>query len=131
MTLRVADRAAGAITLVQGHLTHAPFRRAAFPLVAALSLLDVLPDPLDGLRRLDALVAPGGLLLLTCPYQWQADVTAPHLWWSSPEDTLRDTLRGRGYDIVEEDTALAWAVPSHARLVHVYALHALLARKRR
>jgi len=116
----------GVIRLFQGSLVHAPFAPRSFALVAALSLLDVLPDPRAGLDRLDALVAPGGLLLLACPYHWSEGNTPRERWMDGV--ALRTALQERGYATLEEDD-LAWAVPAHRRLVHEYLLDALLLRK--
>jgi hypothetical protein len=94
-------------------------------------VIDSLPDPVAGLAALDRLVAPGGLLLVASPFHWEPAVTPPDRWWSSPEGVLADALGERGYTMVEVADALDWAIPSHARLVHRYALHAVLARKPR
>ncbi|MFI5075954.1 MAG: methyltransferase domain-containing protein [Vicinamibacteria bacterium] len=131
ITVRAPRPVAPVVRLVQGSVYRAPVAPAGHALVSALSLLDILPDPLAGLAALDALVAPHGLLLVASPYQWDPDVTPPERWWSSPEATLRDALTARGYRLIEEAAALPWAIPSHDRLVHHYALHAVLARKMR
>lgn len=56
-------RAAGDdIAWVRGDATQAPFPLASFDVVASLATLHHLPDLADGLRRLSALVAPGGVL---------------------------------------------------------------------
>lgn len=56
-------RAAGDdIAWVRGDATQAPFPLASFDVVASVATLHHLPDLADGLRRLSALVAPGGVL---------------------------------------------------------------------
>jgi SAM-dependent methyltransferase len=131
LTVRRPRVQGGAIRLVQGNLYRAPFEPEAHPLVAALSLLDVLPDPAAGLDALGALVAPGGLLLIASPYQWEASVTPPDRWWPEPAGHLRAALAARGFVLLEEAEALPWVIPSHDRLAHCYSLHAVLARRRR
>lgn len=130
------------IHLVQGDLLDPPFEAGSFPAVAALSLLDTVPDPVVALGQLDALLAPGGLLLLASPWSWEAHVTPPEAWWSGPGATAGETLRallaGRhpalphlGYAVLEEADGLPWSLPGHGRLVHRFRLEAVLARKRR
>ena len=134
-------RPGGPIRLVQGDLSSPPFEAEVFPLVAALSVLDTVVDPLLGLGQLDALLAPGGLLLLTTPYHWEPAVTPPASWWSGPDqdgiETLRALLSGAhpalpwlAYDLLEEAEDLPWVLPGHRRLAHNFTLHAILARKR-
>jgi SAM-dependent methyltransferase len=133
---------ADAIHLVQGDVLDPPFEPESFPAVAALSLLDTVPDPLVALGQLDALLAPGGLLLLASPWSWEAGITPPGAWWSGPGATagevLRALLAGRHpalphlrYELLEEADRLPWALPGHGRLLHRFFLEAVLARKAR
>jgi SAM-dependent methyltransferase len=132
--------AATPVHLVQGDLVAPPFEAESFALVAALSLLDTVPDPVFALGQLDALTAPGGLLLLGCPYHWEPHVTPPDLWWSDERTTggqrLRRALSGReeglehlSYELLEESEE-SWTIPGHARVAHRYAIDLVLARKR-
>jgi hypothetical protein len=66
------------VTLIQGSLRHC--RLEPFPIVIAISLLDVLPEPAEGLRELVRLTRPGGLLLVALPYQYDAEVTPRERW---------------------------------------------------
>lgn len=139
--LRLARPASSApFTLVQGDLYAPPFHAESFALVAALSVLDTVPDPLFALGQLDALTRPGGLLLLGAPWSWEPGVTAPADWWSTPDQTadgvLREVLAGRhpalphlGYDLLETATE-DWALPGHGRVTFVYRVEMVLARKR-
>ena len=52
----------------------------SFDLVLAANLLCRLPEPEKFLRRLPGLVAPGGQLLLTTPFSWLPEFTAPDHW---------------------------------------------------
>jgi len=128
------------IHLVQGDVQDPPFEAEAFAMAAAVSLLDSVPDPLLALGQIDAMLAPGGLLLLAMPYQWDAQAVAPRMWWSGPwgdgAEVLHGILAGRHpalphvrYAILAEQENLPWALPANARLVHQYFLHAVLARK--
>ena len=57
---------------------HADLRN--FDLVLAANLLCRLPEPANFLQRLPGLVAPGGQLLLTTPFSWLPEYTAPEHW---------------------------------------------------
>ncbi len=128
------------IYLVQGDIETFPFEDSSFPVVVALSLLDTVADPIFVLNQLDMLIEPGGLLMVALPYSWEARVTEPANWWSTPEATGSQTLRlllaGRhpalphlAYRILEETKQIAWTLPGHNRLVHRYWLDVVLARK--
>ena len=51
-----------------------------FDLVLAANLLCRLPEPRKFLQRLPELVLPGGQLLLTTPFSWLSEYTAPGHW---------------------------------------------------
>jgi SAM-dependent methyltransferase/uncharacterized protein YbaR (Trm112 family) len=128
------------IAWIQGDIADPPFVAEQFSVIVALSLLDTVPDPRFALGQLDALLAPGGTLVLGTPYQWQTAVTAPQLWLGgaevSSEEALRTALRGGDrrlphlrYDILEERERLAWTLPGDQRVVYRYFLHMVRARK--
>ena len=52
----------------------------SFDLVLAANLLCRLPEPAKFLQHLPGLVAPGGQLLLTTPFSWLTEYTAPEHW---------------------------------------------------
>jgi len=117
-----------------------PFAAASFDLVAALDLLDSVRLPLVLLGQLDALLAPGGRLLLTSPYAWRADVTAPEEWLmsstSSSMELLREVLAGRAlphlglrYALEAEDAEVPRALRERERKWNVFVTDAIRARK--
>jgi uncharacterized protein YbaR (Trm112 family)/SAM-dependent methyltransferase len=55
-----------------------PLLPEAFDRVVAFNMLDSVPHPMQLLSVLDGLCAPGGEILLACPYQWQSSVMAEH-----------------------------------------------------
>ena len=57
-----------------------PFRGEAFDAVLAVNLLDSCRDPFLLLQQADALLRPGGTLVLVCPFHWREEVTAPADW---------------------------------------------------
>lgn len=132
--------ASGPIRLVQGDIASPPFEAESFPVVIAMSLLDTMHDPIFALGQIDALLAPGGVLIVGNPYHWEPDVTSPELWWSNDRqtgpETMRSALRGTHpqlphlrYEILQESSGVPWALPGHRRLVHRYLLDVIVARK--
>ncbi|MBM3790532.1 MAG: class I SAM-dependent methyltransferase, partial [Acidobacteria bacterium] len=59
--------ASDAICFVQGDIHAPPLEAEAFSVVSALSFLDAVADPIFALGQLDALLAPGGLLVIGTP----------------------------------------------------------------
>ena len=76
----------------------------SFDVVLAANLIDRLAQPARFLQQLPALVRPGGQLILTSPYTWLPEYTAPEHW-----------LGGR---FVDGDP-----LPTHAGLARALAAH--------
>ena len=112
------------------------------------NVLDNARSPLHLLGQADALLAPGGRLLLTCAAAYRADVTPEAEWLGatarsgadapSPPERLRAVLEGRdprlphlSYRLLDERVGLEWIVyPDDATRV-VYTVHAIVAEKSR
>jgi len=62
-SVRLAGQAGGGVELVLGDVMDAPFRDASFDLVASVATLHHV-DAAEGLRRMAALVRPGGTLVV-------------------------------------------------------------------
>ncbi len=112
-----------------------PFAAGSFGIVAAMNLLDAIPEPWILLGQLDALLAPGGLLVLSLPYQQDPVRTPPAARIDGPSDLLA-TLEGRrapvpwlDFRVLESEESLPWVVPANDRLVHEYRTHVVVARK--
>jgi SAM-dependent methyltransferase len=133
-------RPGGPVRIVQGDVLAPPFPAESFAAVIAVSLLDTVRDPIVALGQLDALLAPGGVLLLASPWAWDPAVTPP-AWWlgdaATPSgDALCRALAGQdpvlphlGCEVLHR-VDLPWALPGNARLVHRYRMDVVLARKR-
>ena len=135
-----APPAPGRIHLIQGDITAPPFVAESFPAIAAISVLDAVPDPLFALGQIDALLAPGGLLVLAAPYHFEAFVTPPEHWWGDERSTasqvLRATIAGESpvlphlsYEILAESEE-PFTLPGDRRVEHRYSLDVLVLRKR-
>jgi SAM-dependent methyltransferase len=144
----LAGRAgAGRLTVVVADALAPPLAAEAFDVVHAGAVLDNVADPLFLLGQADALLRPGGRLLLTSAAAWRPDITPEGCWLGTtgrggpdapgPEELLRAALTGRhpalphlAYDLLEDRPGLRWTVPRDDRCAVTYDLHAVVARKR-
>jgi len=55
-------RGIGDVHLIQGDITHPPFRTGTFDIVYSIGVIHHLADPQEGFRALESLLAPGGRL---------------------------------------------------------------------
>ncbi len=69
----------------------AAFPDQAFQVVAAINLIDRLPQPRAFLRQLPRLLSPGGQLLLASPFTWLEAYTPCREWVTS--DQVLELLR--------------------------------------
>ena len=89
------DLRTGGVRFEVGDACHLPSHLGLFDLVLMANLIDRLPDPAKCLARLPELIAPGGWLVITSPYTWLEEYTAPAHWLDHGQGTLaglRDTL---------------------------------------
>jgi SAM-dependent methyltransferase len=103
------------------------FDAGTFDVVLAVNLLDAVPDPRRLLRALDRGLRPGGLLVLTTPFEYTTALTA--LEDRLEEDELLETL-APGYEVVEDADGVPWHLPAGERHHDVYLVRAVGARKR-
>lgn len=121
---------------VCGDAADPPFLGGDFDAVVVANLLDSCRDPAVVLAQADALLRPGGRLIVTCAYAFQDSIT-PRAHRFSPAD-LRAALDGErpflGYflphRLVEEAPRLAWPLVVSDRTRHVHAVQALVSVKR-
>ena len=117
-----------------------PFAAETFGTVSALNLLDIVSVPLTLLGQMDALLAPGGRLLMSSPYQWQSVAVEPAQWLetdSVPADQfLRSVLcdgpvssLNLNYTIESEDRKLNWMLVQNERQTRHFEVDLLVARK--
>ena len=123
MTQRVRDEQSVFVTAADA--LRPPFPVETFSVVAAMNLLDSVPEPWILLGQMDAMVQAGGFMILSLPYQDQpGQRAAPGIGLGTPQDLL-EVLRGAmpgleqlDYEIVECVESIPWSVASHDRLVH-------------
>ncbi len=80
-----------------------PFEAHSFGAVVATNLLDSCRDPALLLGQMDALLRPGGTLLVTSPLAWDPGVTPPAAWMQ--EADVDAFFAQRGYAVVREQHA--------------------------
>lgn len=121
--------------LVCSDVLDPPLLPDAFDRVVALNMLDSVPHPLQLLSVIDGLCAPGGEIILACPYQWQSSVMAEHerFGGADPAAALVSILsRGDGLRrayTVEDQAEIAWTLRRDARSSVSYRTHYVRARK--
>jgi uncharacterized protein YbaR (Trm112 family)/SAM-dependent methyltransferase len=112
-----------------------PLLPEVFDRVVALNMLDSVPHPMQLLSVIDGLCAPGGEIILACPYQWQSSVMAEHerFGGADPAGALRAILSsGHGLRqtyTVEDEAEIPWTLRRDARSMVTYRTHYLRARK--
>lgn len=78
------------------------FPMAGYDLIALLDVLEHVPDDLDSLKAIRALLRPGGSLILTVPanrWMWSAHDVAHHHFRRYTKRELRRLFREAGFDI--------------------------------
>lgn len=117
-----------------------PFRAESFDLVAGLSLVDNVRLPLVLIGQMDALLRPGGSLILGSPYEWRADICDPEEWLETDamdgQVMVRRILEGTmfpqmglKYEVLQELLDLPWVLRHHARHWSCFLTHLIKAKK--
>lgn len=128
---------------VIGDALNPPFAAETFSLVIALNLLDAVAEPALLLGQCEALLQPGGAILLATPYNWRDEITQKQHRLSVlfPDDTDEATgvealLTGNvlpdhfgNLQMIKSNKALPWSVPLHPRHRAHYQMHVMLLRK--
>jgi SAM-dependent methyltransferase/uncharacterized protein YbaR (Trm112 family) len=120
--------------------TSIPVGDSAFGSCASLNLIDCVPSPYEHLKSVARIVRPGGMVIMSTPYDWSAAATPPGNWLGghsqrgdnkgSSEPVLRSLLSGGSHpvaiqelELVAESTNEPWTVRLHDRSVMRYAAH--------
>lgn len=133
------------VWLAVGNALDPPLFPGVANIAVAMNVLDSVSAPLDLIGQMDAILAPGGLLVLSSPFAWKDDVTPPARalgggldprWVElGTPDGLVELLAGRmpelpylRYEILER-MDVPWSVRTHARQVTTFDVHLVAARK--
>ena len=98
-----------------------------FDTILAVNILDAIRDPRRLLGALGRSLRPGGLIVITTPFEYATALT--ELEDRIEEDELLSTLAA-DYDVVEDADDVPWHLPVSARHHDVYLVRAIAARKR-
>lgn len=117
-----------------------PFPAEMFGTVSALNVLDNVSVPLTLIGQMDALLAPGGQLLMCSPYQWRPDIADSAQWLESDvlaaEQFVRAVLchgaagsLNLNYTIESETPRVDWTLIQNERQSRCFQVDLLVARK--
>jgi SAM-dependent methyltransferase len=113
-----------------------PFLAGSFDVVILANVLDACANPGLVLAQADALLAPGGRLVVTCAFAFHESITPRAHWFDAAG--LDAALRGEaplgtyavaGHTIVEHAADLAWPLALSPRLSHVHSVDVWTTRK--
>lgn len=124
-----------------------PFPDGGFGLVASLNVIDCVARPRDALAELARVLAPGGLALVTTPYDWSPAATPFEQWLGGHSQRHEDHGAGEpvlralltpgahpasveGVEIVAEAEDLPWRLRLHDRSTVEYRVHGVIVRKK-
>ena len=133
-------RASANVLFIAGDALDPPFRMESFDRVSALNLLDNVNAPLILLGQMDALLRPGGAIILGSPYEWREDITPKAEWFETRGGDSASVLKslltgvlmpemGLRYSIESEHSHLSWTIRNHARYHSRFMSHLTKARK--
>ncbi len=116
-------------TKVCADLLDPPFLAYGFDAVVLANVLDSCRDPGMALGQADALLRPGGTLVVTCAYAFHEDVTPRSAWFDRAG--LADALERLAgpYTIVREDPDVPWPLRVGPREIRTLATDAWILRK--
>ena len=103
-------------TKIIADILRPPFSAGSADAILALNILDSVRDPFLLLQQLDALLRPGGILLLSCAFAWADHVTPPEQQLS--EEWTVGFWQGRKYEIVKERCQWILPVSLHSETIH-------------
>lgn len=129
------QKAAGVLAAAGGYagsaqLAQLPFGPGSFDLVAAIDIVEHVPDDTLALAEITRVLRPGGILLLAVPLhpsRWtEFDAMVGH-YRRYPPDELTALLTGHGYRV--ERSALYGMQPKNTALVR-FGMHCIRRRRR-
>ncbi len=112
-----------------------PFLPSTFSTVVVANVLDSCADPALVLAQADALLAPGGRLIVSCAYAFQDEIT--HRSRRFTADQLLTALQGGGplggyrfdHRVIEAIDRLPWPIRLSDRTTHVHEAQAIISLK--
>lgn len=133
-----SDMAGLDVSFVAADALRIPFAAEAFHAVVALNILDCVQSPAVLLENLNRVLAPGGTLSVSTPFDWQPTSTPETEWLGSrahesdPVSAFAaavDTASQGTLSIVAEEAEVPWRVRLHDRSVMEYRTHLFVMQK--
>ena len=112
---------------IAGFVEEPPFAAASFDAALALNLLDVVARPRRLLEVLHACLRPGGVLILTTPFEYATSRTELEEWIE--EEELRPEIE-RLFEVLDDRPRIPWHLPISERHHDVYFVRGVVARRR-
>jgi SAM-dependent methyltransferase len=103
-----------------------PFADSAFQCVLCLNLIDRVPHPKRVIEEITRVLSPTGLLLISDPYDWEEEHTAPAEWIAN----MCGLFSPAHWEIILEKDRVPFTLLVYDRKISTYANHTLLLRKR-
>jgi SAM-dependent methyltransferase/uncharacterized protein YbaR (Trm112 family) len=115
-----------------------PFDDAIAGTAASVNVIDCNTSPQQSVAELARVVRPGGLAIISTPYDWSPSATPYENWIGghsqrgphegAAEPLLRDLVAAH-FTIVREETDVPWRVRLHHRSAVDYRVHLLVAKR--
>jgi SAM-dependent methyltransferase len=103
-----------------------PFTEHTFQCVLCLNLIDRVPHPKRVIEEITRVLSPTGLLLISDPYEWEEEYTAPAEWIAD----MRDLFPQSDWEMILEKERDPFTIQVYDRKVSTYVNHTILLRKR-
>ena len=104
-----------------------PFKLESIGVILALNLIDSVFHPRLTLENLRDCLEPGGLLLLTTPFEYTT-INAPRSEWLDGQ--ALHAMLAADFDILDDRERLPWILPASDRHADIFFVRAIAARKR-
>jgi SAM-dependent methyltransferase/uncharacterized protein YbaR (Trm112 family) len=116
-----------------------PFADAIAATAASVNVIDCNTSPQQSIAELARVVRPGGLAIISTPYDWSPSATPYENWIGghsqrgphagAAEPLLRDLI-AEHFTIEREETDVPWRVRLHDRSAVDYRVHLFVAKRR-
>ena len=107
-----------------------PFAPESFAAVVLANVLDSVGDPLLAFQQAIGLIAPGGVLIVSCAFAFRGAITSEDRWFTSEQLARGFGAVDAGCLHVASMRALEWPLQVTERLTHVHRCDALVFHKR-
>jgi ubiquinone/menaquinone biosynthesis C-methylase UbiE len=114
------------VSFLRADAQELPFPDNAFQCVLCLNLIDRVTHPKRVIDEITRVLSPTGILLISNPYDWEEEHTAPSEWIAN----MRDLFSQTAWESLLEKDRVPFTIQVYDRKISTYANHTLLLRKR-